>query len=81
MAYMENIREKCKENMVMKKSFIWKLLLVIGICPFVLPFLFAGTRMSTWTLADWLIMYSYIYWPTYIIGLVLIVVSVYKLKK
>lgn len=65
----------------MKKAFVWKLLLVVGICPFVLPFLLAYTRMSSWTVADWLLMYSYVYWPTYVVGLVLIAVCVYQLKK
>ena len=65
----------------MKKPFIWKLLLVVGICPFVIPFLFAFTRMSSWTLLDWLIMYSFIYWPTYLVGLVLIGIAAYKLIK
>ena len=65
----------------MKKAYVWKFLLAVGICPFVLPFLLAFTRMSTWTLADWLIMYSFVYWPTYVIGIVLIVFSAYKLMK
>ena len=65
----------------MKIAVLWKVLLLIGICPFVLPFLFSFTRMSTWTLTDWLIMYSYVYWPTYLIGAACIVLSVYKLIK
>ena len=65
----------------MKKSVLWKLLLLLGLCPFVLPFLLAFTRMSSWTLLDWLIMYSFVYWPTYIVGIVLIAVSLYKLIK
>lgn len=27
--------------------------------------------MSPWTLVDWLVMYSFVYWPTYILGFVL----------
>lgn len=65
----------------MKKAFIWKLLLVIGICPFVVPFLMSVTRASSWSLFDWLIMYSFVYWPTYVVGLVLIGISLYKLRK
>lgn len=65
----------------MKKSIIWKLLLVMGICPFIMPFLLSFTRMHSWTFVDWLIMYSFVYWPTYIIGFVLIVLSVYKIIK
>ena len=67
----------------MKNKLIWKVLLIIGIIPFVIPFVLGFYRMSieSWTLPDWLIMYSFIYWPTYIIGLVLIVISVYKIIK
>lgn len=65
----------------MKITFIWKLLLVIGICPFIMPFLLSFTRMSSWTLVDWLVMYSFVYWPTYILGFVLIAISVCKLIK
>ena len=65
----------------MKKKLIWKILLFIGIIPLIIPFVLGFYRMSieSWTLPDWLIMYSFVYWPTYIIGLVLIVISVYKI--
>ncbi len=68
---------------IVKKSFIWKLLLAVGILPFVLPFLLGFYKMSieSWHLVDWLIMYSFVYWPTYIIGFVFIVISVIKLAK
>ena len=67
----------------MNKSIIWKTLLIIGICPFILPFVLGIYRMSieSWAMLDWLVMYSFIYWPTYVIGVVLIVVSVNKLLK
>ena len=68
----------------MKKSLIWQILLGLGICPFVLPFaafLYELLNASSWTLTDWLILYSFVYWPTYLIGLVLIGVSAYKLQK
>ncbi len=67
----------------MNKSIIWKTLLIIGICPLILPFVLGIYRMSieSWTMIDWLVMYSFIYWPTYVIGVVLIVVSVKKLLK
>ena len=65
----------------MKKKLIWKLLLVIGICPFIIPFVLGFYRMSieSWTMGGWLVLYSFIYWPTYLIGFVLIVLSLYKL--
>jgi len=67
----------------MKKKFIWKLLLALGICLFILPFVAGLYRMSieSWKMIDWLVMYSFIYWPTYILGLLLIVLSINKLIK
>ena len=68
----------------MKKTLIWKILLVIGICPMVFPFvsfLYQMLVSESWTLLDWLIMYSFVYWPTYIIGFVLIAISANKLIK
>ena len=63
----------------MKKSVIWKLLLLVGICPFAAPFIY--NLVMQWELFDMLVLWSYIYWPTYIIGLLLIIISIYKLKK
>lgn len=65
----------------MKKKTKWKIVLAIGVCPFILPIIVGIYRMSieTWTMLDWLIMYSFIYWPTYIVGLVLILVAVNRL--
>ena len=68
----------------MKKRKIWWILLIIGIIPFVAPFIAFEYEMinsSSWVLVDWLILYSFIYWPTYIVGLILILISVYKLIK
>lgn len=68
----------------MKKGLIWKILLVIGILPFAFPFISFAYEMlisSSWTLGDWLIMYSFVYWPTYIVGLILIAISANKLIK
>lgn len=60
------------------KKHLWKLLIGIGIVPLVLPFILGVYRMSIehWKLWDWLILYSFIYWPTYVVGVVLIVVGV-----
>ena len=62
----------------MKKNLIWNILLIIGIVPFLLPFVLGLYRMSieSWTMFDWLVLYSFIYWPTYLIGAVAIAVSV-----
>ena len=70
----------------MKNSLVWKILLVIGICPLIAPFFyyflqhFAHNDYS-WTLSDMVIMWSFLYWPTYLIGLVILGISLYKLKK
>ena len=65
------------------KKIIWKLLLVIGIIPFIVPFVLGLYRMSieSWNYGDWLILYSFVYWPTYLVGLVLVAVSIFKLIK
>ena len=68
----------------MKKKTIWWILLVTGMIPFVFPFLnFVYEMMisSSWTLVEWLVLYSFVYWPTYVIGLILIILSVWKLRK
>lgn len=65
----------------MKKSLMWKVLCLLGMCPFIVPVLMSGTRMGSWSFMDWMIMWSYVYWPTYIIGLAVIFFSVYKLRK
>ena len=59
----------------------YKIILGIGICPFILPFILGFYRMSieSWTMIDWLVMYSFIYWPTYLIGVALIVFALVKL--
>lgn len=67
----------------MKKQLIWKILLVIGICPILYPVLSGIYMMSieSWTLLDWIALYSFVYWPTYVIGLLLIILSTHKLVK
>lgn len=65
----------------MKKNIIWRITLLIGVCPFIAPFLLGIYRMSieAWTWSDWLFLYSFAYWPTYIVGLALVILSVKKL--
>ena len=66
----------------MKKGLIWKILLVIGMIPLLAPFIAFAYQMmisTSWTLVDWLVMYSFVYWPTYLIGIMLILFSVNKL--
>lgn len=79
----------------MKKT-LWKILLVIGVVPFAIVLLygiyvaitgFSGVSIlgdvnyGFGAFLDWIILYSYVYWSTYVIGLVLIILSVIKLKK
>lgn len=65
------------------KNMIWKLMLVIGIIPFITPIVVGIYKimMESWSFLDWIILYSYVYWPTYLFGLLLLIVSVYKLRK
>ena len=62
----------------MKKNLILNIILIIGIVPFILPFAFGIYKISieSWTMFDWLVMYSYIFWPTYLVGAIVIAISV-----
>ena len=79
------------------KKLIWKILLVVGIIPFVVA-LYAGIYHSITGFSgicildckyyygfqafkDSIILYSFIFWPTYIIGAILIILSMFKLRK
>ena len=65
------------------KTHLWKILIGIGMLPLVLPFILGvyHTMIESWKLGDWLILYSYIYWPTYVLGILLIVVGIVLRKK
>lgn len=65
------------------KRQLWKLLIIVGVIPLVLPFILGIYHMwiESWTLGDWLILYSYIYWPTYVLGVLLIVTGVVIKKR
>ena len=68
----------------MKNKMLWWILLIIGFIPLAAPFIGFAYEMinsSSWTLVDWLVLYSFVYWPTYVIGAVLIIISVCKLRK
>ena len=62
----------------MKKSLIWNILLILGIVPFALPVVWGIYSVITesWNLFDWLVMWSYVYWPTYLAGVIVIAVSI-----
>ena len=62
----------------MKKQKLWWVLLIIGMIPFAAPFIgfaYEIINSSPWRMVDWLILYSYVYWPTYVVGIILFVVS------
>ena len=68
----------------MKRNLIWKLLLLGGICPFLAPLVMGAYTMSVeqdWTWGDWLVLYSFAYWPTYIIGGVLMLLAFWRLSR
>ena len=67
-----------KRIIIVKKSLILNIILITGILPFVLPFIFGIYKISieSWTMFDWLVMYSYIFWPTYLAGAFAIAISV-----
>lgn len=80
----------------MKKKSFWKIVLLIGLVPFAIALGsglyaaitgFSGLVISgppaygVAAFTDWMVLYSYIYWPTYVIGLVLIAVALVQLRK
>ena len=64
----------------MKK--IWNYLFFAGFLPFIVPVCMALYSMSieTWVFFDWILLYSVIYWPTYVIGILVIVIAAKKRK-
>lgn len=72
------------------KKRVWKILLYLGTAPllFALGFCFVSSlldsggplfgKLSFW---DYIILYSYLFWPTYVVGGILIALSVIKMKK
>ena len=68
----------------MKCRKLWWTMLILGVLPFAIPFVGFAYEMlnaSSWALFDYWLLYSFLYWPTYILGLILIIISVYKLNK
>ena len=65
------------------KKHLWKLLIGIGILPLILPFVLGvyHTMIESWTVLEWVILYSYLYWPTYVLGILLIVAGIVMKKK
>lgn len=72
------------------RQWIWMLLRLLGLVPFLFAFGFCfvtslldlgGEAFHKTLFLDYLLMWSFLYWPTYVIGLILIVLSVIKTKK
>lgn len=77
------------------KKIIWKIFLIIGLIPFVLVALyglysaifgfsglcFCGNYYGLKAFIDSIILFSYIIYPTYIIGIILIILSIIKLRR
>lgn len=71
-----------------RRKWVWRLLLLLGVFPFLfaLGYCVVSSSLSRgglmhMTFWEYLLIYSILYWPTYAIGAVLIVVAAVKLKK
>lgn len=65
------------------KKHLWKVIIIVGVIPLILPFILGAYHvwLESWTIGDWIILYSYLYWPTYVLGLALIAAGVIFKKK
>lgn len=70
------------------RKWVWTMLLLLGSIPFLVAFgycfvsslLDRGGPVWKMSFVDYLFGYSFLYWPTYVIGIILIAISVGKLK-
>lgn len=62
---------------LLKKRLFWIITLCIGIFPLILPFILGLYRITIepWTLMDFVILYSYLFWWSYLLGLALIALA------
>lgn len=79
------------------KKYIWKILLIIGILPFLgvlcyaiysaiygfkgLCFFYCTKEYGLLAFRDSIILYSIVYYPLYIIGAILVILSIIKIRK
>ena len=58
-------------------------IILTGALPFMIPILSGIYKVTieSWNIFSWLILYSYIFWPSYVIGLILIIIGIVKLKR
>ena len=62
---------------------LWIFLFLTGLLPFIFPIVLGLYTMTieSWILFDWLVLYSFVYWPTYLLGLIVIVISLVGIFK
>lgn len=67
----------------MKKQLFWAIVLLIGTLPFLFPFLWGFSHMGTLPqpLLSWVMTYSFLHWPTYLVGTFAIPIAMYHLLK
>lgn len=67
----------------MKKQMFWIAVLLFGTLPFLFPFFWGFSHMSTLSqpLLTWVMTYSFLHWPTYLIGMFVIPIAIYNLLK
>ena len=67
-----------------KKKYIWKILFILGLCPFIFPILLGIYTMSvetSWTWISFFVFYSFVYWPSYIVGGIFIIFAIIYRKR
>ena len=62
---------------------LWIFLFLTGLLPFIFPIALGLYTMTieSWVLFDWLVLYSFVYWPTYLLGLIVIMISLIGIFK
>jgi len=58
-----------------------KILFIIGLIPFIIPILLSIYTISVqnnFNFFEYIFLYSFVYWPTYILGILLIIISIKK---
>ena len=62
---------------------LWIFLFLTGLLPFIFPIVLGLYTMTieSWILFDWLVLYSFVYWSTYLIGLIVIMISLIGIFK
>ena len=62
---------------------IWNILMGLGYLPFATALVFSvyNTVSGGWAFFDCLFLYSFLYWPTYIVGLILIFIAFWRKRQ